>query len=118
MSRYIDIDDVANAIYHHFPSIRTMTDARGVIEEAPTIDIPQWIPCSERLPSDSGEYLVTVGTHDAFVDVLYYGKPLMPNRKVKGKCFYKADDEWGDIVDDDVIAWMPLPKPYGEREGE
>ena len=39
MSRYIDADDVANAIYHHFPSIRTMADARGIIEEAPSIDI-------------------------------------------------------------------------------
>ena len=38
MSRYIDADDVANAIYHHFPSVRTMADARSVIEEAPTID--------------------------------------------------------------------------------
>ena len=47
MSRYIDADDVANAIYHHFPSIRTMADARGIIEEAPSIDIEpkhgEWI---------------------------------------------------------------------------
>lgn len=39
MSRYIEVDDVANAIYHHFPSIRTMADAKGIIEEAPSIDI-------------------------------------------------------------------------------
>lgn len=39
MSRYIEVNDVANAIYHHFPSIRTMADARGIIEEAPSIDI-------------------------------------------------------------------------------
>ena len=39
MSRYIEFDDVANAIYHHFPSIRTMADAKGIIEEAPSIDI-------------------------------------------------------------------------------
>ena len=41
MSRYIDADDVANAIYHHFPSIRTMADARGIIEEAPSIQTKQ-----------------------------------------------------------------------------
>lgn len=35
----------------------------------------------------------------------------------KGK-FYETDDEWGDVEYDDVTAWMPLPKPYGEREGE
>ena len=45
MSRYIDADDVANAIYHHFPSIRTMADARGVIEEAPSIDIVRCQDC-------------------------------------------------------------------------
>ena len=38
MSRYIEVDDAASAIYHHFPSIRTMAEARGIIEEAPTID--------------------------------------------------------------------------------
>lgn len=120
MSRYIDYD----AIDYRSDRLHDKSEEflNGVIymaqriEEAPSIDIPQWIPCSKRLPSDSGEYLVTVGTHDAFVDVLYYGKPLTPNRKVKGKCFYRADDEWGDIVDDDAIAWMPLPKPYRERK--
>ena len=45
MSRYIDIDDVANAIYHHFPSVRTMADARGIIEEAPSIDLVRCKEC-------------------------------------------------------------------------
>ena len=45
VSRYIDADDVANAIYHHIPSIRTMTDARGIIEEAPSIDIVRCKDC-------------------------------------------------------------------------
>ena len=45
MSRYIDADDAANAIYHHFPSIRTMADARGIIEEAPSIDIVRCKEC-------------------------------------------------------------------------
>ena len=45
MSRWIDADDVANAIYHHFPSIRTMADARGIIEEAPSIDIVRCKEC-------------------------------------------------------------------------
>ena len=48
MSRYIDADDAANAIYHHFPSIRTMADARGIIEEAPSIDIVRCQDCRHR----------------------------------------------------------------------
>lgn len=83
--------------------------------------VQRWIPCSERLPSKQGRYMVT---HKAFIDMVfidlfYYGKPLMPNRKVRGKCWYRSDDEWGDVVyeDSEIIAWMPLPEPYRE-DGE
>ena len=48
MSKLIDADDVANAIYHHFPSIRTMADARGIIEEAPSIDIVRCKECKHN----------------------------------------------------------------------
>ena len=91
------------------------------IAEAPTIDaVSEWIPCSERMPSEQGEYLVTVTYEgDTYVECLHYGKPTMANREVKGECFYDSDDEWGDIVyDTEAIAWMPLPKPYGERKGK
>lgn len=44
----MDSDDVANAIYHHFPSIRTMADARGVIEEVPSIDIVRCKECKNN----------------------------------------------------------------------
>lgn len=66
-------------------------------------------------PPEQGEYMVTI---DSFghkrIDLFYYGKPLMPNRKVRGKCWYRSDDEWGDVVydDTDILAWMPLPTPY------
>ena len=66
-------------------------------------------------PTEQGEYMVTL---DSFghkhIDLFYYGKPLMPNRKVRGKCWYRSDDEWGDVVydDTDILAWMPLPTSY------
>ena len=70
----------------------------------------EWIPCSERLPSEQGQYLVTTYAYNDYhyVDVLSFHK---------GK-FYETDSEWGDVADNGVVAWMPLPKPYGEREGE
>lgn len=71
-------------------------------------------------PKKQGEYTVTVKSmRGGMVELLYYGKPLMPNRKVKGMCWYRVDDEWGDVVydDADILAWMPLPKPYRE-DGE
>ena len=69
-------------------------------------------------PTEQGKYMVTL---DSFghkrIDLFYYGKPMMPNRKVRGKCWYRSDDEWGDVVydDTDILAWQPLPKPYAER---
>lgn len=71
-------------------------------------------------PTEQGKYMVTL---DSFghkrIDLFHYGKPLMPNRKVRGKCWYRCDDEWGDVVYDDIdiLAWMPFPKPYRE-DGE
>lgn len=66
----------------------------------------KWIPCTERLPSEKGQYLVTfpLCNGEPWVYVLSF---------CKGK-FYETDDEWGDVEYDDVTAWMPLPKPYKE----
>ena len=72
-------------------------------------------------PTEQGKYMVTL---DSFghkhIDLFYYGKPLMPNRKVRGKCWYRSDDEWGDVVYDDIdiLAWMPLPTPYKGGDDE
>jgi len=66
-------------------------------------------------PKKQGEYTVTVKSmRGGMVELLYYGKPIMPNYKVKGMCWYRSDDEWGDVVydDADILAWQPLPTPY------
>ena len=64
----------------------------------------EWIPVSERLPSEQGQYLVTfpLCNGEPWVYILSFHK---------GK-FYETDDEWGDVEYDDVTAWMPLPKPF------
>ena len=66
---------------------------------------PQWTPCSERLPEEFGEYLVTKKTTGWNCeeynsnDIAYFDN----------EGFHKADK---------VLAWMPLPKPYGgESDG-
>ncbi len=72
-------------------------------------------------PTEQGKYMVTL---DSFgykhIDLFYYGKPIMPNRKVRGNCWYRSDDEWGDVVYDDtnILAWQPLPKPYKGGDDE
>lgn len=54
-----------------------------------------WVPCSDRLPDSNGEYLVTTKDGEVYQDTLQF------------LC------QWDDCGDD-VIAWMPLPKPYQE----
>lgn len=60
----------------------------------------QWIPCSERPPEESGDYLVTVVHHS---DELW----------VEVDQFDNTNGSWWHYMDD-VIAWMPRPKPYQE----
>ena len=58
-----------------------------------------WIPVSERLPSEDGCYLVsTTGTNNDIIDIAYYTEEI----------WHKASR---------IKAWMPLPKPYRE-DGE
>lgn len=72
----------------------------------------EWI--TDKMPDAEGNYLVTMDCNGEFVDWLYYGFPSMPNCKSKGMCWYHSDDEWGDVIyrNTDILAWMPLPKPY------
>ena len=82
--------------------IGTLRNVEDAIRAIPSAD--RWIPCEERLPSEQGQYLVTVSlcNGEPWVDVLSF---------CKGK-FYETDDEWGDVEYDNVTAWMSLPKPW------
>ena len=70
---------------------------RRIKEEYDITD--SWIPVSERLPSEKGWYLITVQDINRFVDVDYY----------------YGNSEWDEVLSkQEIIAWMPLPKPYRE----
>ena len=62
-----------------------------------------WIPVSESLPEESGDYLVTTKWKGSYSGDVY----IETNMAV----YRKKTKEW-DCVD--VIAWMPLPEPYKE----
>ena len=77
---------------------------------------PRWIPVSERLPDNSGNYLVSVidgsGEDDDYeaVDVAWFAHKKDYNIK---------ESKWQELgVDETIIAWMPLPKPYEPQESE
>ena len=78
------------------------------ITDAPTIDavsVVRWIPCSERLPN-IGEKVLVSTKKTCFVQV-FKGIYSDPTRW-----------HWEHNSIKKIDAWMPLPKPYGEREGE
>ena len=66
-----------------------------------------WIPVGERLPSQSGEYLVTTSCEGAtWTDKFEY------TPTDRGWSDPEAYDDIIDWNDGGVIAWMPLPEAY------
>lgn len=86
-------------------------DLQKCIERLPSAQ-SQWIPCSERLPHGSCSDLVNVSIHDDSGDTPYDYT----------SCGWVTTDGEYWIVDNEinnhVIAWMPLPKPYGGESDE
>lgn len=67
----------------------------------------KWIPCSEKLPEESGYYIVTA--HDGAGHRTTFVKY---QKKAKSWDLTGARSYWR------VIAWMTLPKPYKEDGAE
>ena len=74
------------------------------IDDQPIIEHNEWIPCSERLPLDSGWYMTSCVDNDGY-------------EFVKICSFHKSIDEEFSFFDafSNVIAWRPLPQPYKEE---
>ena len=92
----------------------TAEDCIRNIKALPSAEAVQgWISCSERLPTQTGEYLVSVKYKVlSFTDKFGY-EPTTDGG------WHDADAPNQRIIDwnEFVVAWMPLPKPYRE-DGE
>jgi len=60
-----------------------------------------WIPVSERLPEDSGEYLVWIKP--------YGEKSYVSIEEIDCEGIIK---KWNSIFANEIVAWMPLPLPW------
>ena len=80
----------------------------NALKMAKTVDVPQWIPCSERLPEKPENYPSCETRRKWYLVSLESG--------CVETIGYEFDrDEW-QITGSPVIAWMPLPEPYkGEK---
>ena len=85
------------------------------------LEAQRWIPCSERLPEEYGEYRITWITSYApskrFIgDSEYEITSVWDEERKEFKGEWLLDEYIRHYPDVKVIAWKPLEEPY--REGE
>lgn len=93
----------------------TVHELEQYYEVGTEMSSPNWIPCSERLPRERGDYLIWYRFYDVIKD------------KTMSACkiaYYSTElEHWLGLRDieysrDEVLAWMPLPEPYSiESDG-
>ena len=106
--RLIDADALEEKVEHDYHHKKINRYDRDLllhyldVEMAPAIEPePKWIPCSERLPEESGRYLISV------LDGVGRRTTVAPYQPR-----YKAWTMTGRMAYWKVIAWMPLPDSY------
>lgn len=90
--------------------------AKRMFEQLPSVTPQQtrWIPISERLPEEDGQYLITVKYKpEADYENIYAEHGEWVDGRWDMFCFGHC----GEV--EEIVAWMPLPEPYkggGEDE--
>ena len=69
---------------------------------------PKWIPVIEALPEDMDRLLVTIVRPNG-------EKRVRSGDYFKGYFMMDNGDTWKE-TDKEILAWMPLPEPYGGEE--
>ena len=88
------------------------------LRKLPSAQPVQWIPCSERLPEEDVEVLITYrykegegDTSHADIDITTYGQMYFGGNKVGNHKHWRQPFEYFES-NYEVVAWMPLPEPY------
>lgn len=116
--KYIDPEPLTNALkaIQKRSQIISVDEVLGVLAKYPAADIPRWIPVAEALPTQYGDYFVTM-RNNAFgywqVDIATFSPKYDKWSSCDADGFYFIGEKGMA-----VIAWMPLPEPYkgGEEE--
>ena len=122
-SRYVEeVSPCLDAEYDDFFH-RGLERASRLVKEVAEEYNGGWIPCSERLPEESGYYLVTYHDwsdgnflpkyDDTYVRRLHY---QISEHFVGWNYPKNVDDRAENDCHKEVIAWQPLPEPFKERD--
>ena len=90
--------------YQPYMAVRTI-EFGNALKDLPSVQPEQrWIPCSERLPEESGQYYVSGG------DKVWICEFLIIPKSIGGWC--------NDVSNPVVRAWMPPPSSWeGDSNG-
>lgn len=78
-------------------------DVWECIEKAPTIEVPTWIPVTERLPVKGGYYLVVARYGITIMEFTMGNERYMEKPSFVSELLGRCNGE--------VTHWMPLPTP-------
>lgn len=117
------IRSITEIYVNNLPTLIYKASAQTELMMLPSAQPEQrWIPCSERLPEEYGEYRITWTT------------PSAPSKRFIGDSEYEVSSVWDEerntfigewLLADyiqaypnvEIIAWKPLEEPYkGEQE--
>lgn len=104
-------------------------ESRDILQElVDKADSFEWIPVSEKLPEEHDSIFAKLYGTDKWDSRLHRtvsNRVLVTVKRDDGTRFVKEshtrDGEWADekkCIDCKVIAWMPMPEPYKEKEND
>lgn len=87
-----------------------------IIDQMPTITMPQWISVKERLPERNGEYIVTACDEGEPYDEIIWNDTVVVWAEYYKGCWIWEENNTEYSLDGIVTHWMPLPEPpKGEK---
>jgi len=89
---------------HPLPEWYALDKAIEVIEQT------TWIPCNEKLPEKSGNYWCTFG------ETNLTGSDHYTTESDAKETFDDAAEKYVGWKSQNVVAWMPQPKPYESQK--
>ena len=141
MNKYQEAIEVIDTLLHlmcgeeiedgYKPTMEEMSKSMYLLKElADKADSFEWIPVSERLPDEYDSVFAELYGTDKWDDTLWRtrSKSVLVTIEYEGSIrsvslSYITDGEWALEKRDrlnkyKVVAWMPLPNPYKEKEND